>query len=152
MAAFIGGIQSKICQVLENLVKSYFTYNSYPEGYHTKIKLKPLNTANRTEGRADAEFLAKYRLGDPNECRKKIGQEGLDAETWKESAARWALIHEAKIIPDQTKSVSANLSKEDLPEKVVRIKTRHELGDGLEAQLMSLIDQAEKDIIKAVRE
>lgn len=151
MASFIAGIQAEICQVMDNLVNPYFVYNSFPEGYRAETKLKPLNTANRTEDRADAEFMAKYRLGDPNECRKKIGQEGIDDETWKESAARWALIPEPVKTTESTRAVSANLVKEDLPDEVVKIKTREELGDWLESQLMDLIDRAEKDIIRAVR-
>ena len=95
MAAFISGIRAEICQVIENLVKSYFIYNSYPEGFLPEIKLKFLNTANRKEDREDAEFLAKYRLGDPNECRKKIEGYGVvDDKIWKESADRGALIPE----------------------------------------------------------
>jgi hypothetical protein len=153
MAAFIGGIQTEISQVIENLVKPFFIYNSSPEGYRVEIKLKPLNTANRAEDRADAEFMAKYRLGDPNECRKKIvGCEGIDDETWKESASRWALIPEpVKAAESTIKSVSSNLAKEDLPDEVIKIKTREELGDDLESRLLDLIDQAERDIIRVVR-
>lgn len=151
-ASFISGIQAEMCQVMDNLIQPFFVYNSYPEGYRVETKLKPVNTANREADRADVEFMAKYRIGDPNIALQKIeGCEGVDEKTWKEYAARWALIPEPVKNTDQEKKVSANLAKEDLPDEVVKIKTRDELGDGLEAQMMSLIDQAEKDIITAVR-
>gem|GEM_PF-6848256 len=152
MASFISGIQTEICSVIDQLIQPYFVYNSYPEGYRVVSKLKPLNTTNREADRADAKLMIENRFGDPNVALQKLeGCEGVDDKTWKEFSDRWSLIPVVQNTSTQEKAVSANLAKEDLPDEVVKIKTPDELGDGMEAKLSQLIDQAEKDIIKAVR-